>query len=109
MSTSYSTALSHIVLAGTGVYCWLGVKDHSLIFPQCSFGSIIVNSLIGIWRWGNPSYGPDSDWLYKLTCLLQDLLALPCIVSTLWLQYGYMKEIAYGYLLVSAIPMEQTV
>ncbi|XP_023016393.1 uncharacterized protein [Leptinotarsa decemlineata] len=105
MSTSYSTALSHIILAGTGIYCYLGVNDHSLYFPQCSFGSIIVNSLLGVWRWGNPSYGRNSNGLYKFTSLLQDLLALPCIVSTELLQYGYMKEIAYAYTLVSVLPL----
>ncbi|KAJ8920847.1 hypothetical protein NQ315_015639 [Exocentrus adspersus] len=106
MSTSYSTALSHIILAGTGIYCLIGSKHFGQkFFPRGSFGIIILHSAIGIWRWGNPSYGQKAAKLYKLTSLLQDLIALPCIVTTIWLSYGYMWQIAYAYTLASLFPL----
>ncbi|KAJ8936733.1 hypothetical protein NQ314_012180 [Rhamnusium bicolor] len=105
MSTRYSTALSHIILAGTGIYCLVGSKNHASSFPQGSFGIITLNSLLGIWRWGNPSYGSSVVDLYNFTSILQDLLVLPCIVTTIWLTYGYTWEIAYAYTVVSILPL----
>ncbi|XP_028139189.1 uncharacterized protein LOC114333504 [Diabrotica virgifera virgifera] len=103
MSTSYSTALSHIVLAGTSIYCCL--RSESIIYAQCSFASIMVNSLLGVWRWGNPDYGPNTDKVYKITTLLQDSIVLPFIVSTLWIQYGYTYEVALGNMIIPLIPV----
>ncbi|XP_072383014.1 uncharacterized protein [Diabrotica undecimpunctata] len=106
MSTSYSTALSHIVLAGTSIYCYLGAK--SIIYARCSYASILINSLLGVWRWGNPSYGPDANKVYKITTLLQDSIVLPFIVSTLWIQYDifqYTYEVALANMIIPLIPV----
>lgn len=54
---------------------------------------------------GNPSYGPQADSLYVFTSLLQDYLVLPCIVASVWRQYGYLNEIAYAYAFVSFLPI----
>lgn len=54
---------------------------------------------------GNPDYGPGSDILYRFTLLLQDYLVLPCIVSTVWLQYSYSSDIATAYTLLSFMPI----
>lgn len=53
MSYRYSTALSHIVLAGTSVYC-LKKYGYSDIyqFPVGAFGLIFTNSVIGVLKWG---------------------------------------------------------
>lgn len=48
----YSTALSHLVLAGTGIYC---LKAYGVKEPKCavaSFGLVVVNSALGVWRYG---------------------------------------------------------
>nr|CAH7722506.1 unnamed protein product [Callosobruchus chinensis] len=105
MSSNYGTALSHIILAGTGVYCYLAVKDSPYFFSQCSFGVIVANSLIGLWRWGNPSYGQDADSLYRLTSFLQDVVALPFIACETWLNYGFAREIALADALLSLSPL----
>lgn len=52
MTTRYSTALSHIVLAGTSIFCYIGARELPYTYPRCCFGIIIANSLIGTWRWG---------------------------------------------------------
>lgn len=54
---------------------------------------------------GNPDYGPGSDILYRVTQLLQDYLVLPCIVSSVWLQYSYPREVATLYTIISFIPI----
>lgn len=54
---------------------------------------------------GNPGYGASSDILYRFTLLLQDYLVLPCIVSTVWLQYSYPSDIATAYAVISFIPI----
>nr|CAI5866153.1 unnamed protein product [Callosobruchus analis] len=105
MSSNYGTALSHIILAGTGVYCYLAVKDSPYFFSQCSFGVIVANSLIGLWRWGNPSYGQDADGLYRLTSFVQDVVALPFIACEIWLNYGFAREIALADALLSLSPL----
>ncbi|XP_056645465.1 uncharacterized protein LOC130450835 [Diorhabda sublineata] len=103
MSTNYSTALSHIVLAGTSIYCYICSK--SIINARCSFAFILINSLLGVWRWGNPSYGSNTDNMYRITTLIQDLFALPFIVSTIWIQYGYTNEIALGNMIIPLVPL----
>ncbi|CAH1970656.1 unnamed protein product [Acanthoscelides obtectus] len=105
MGSNYGTALSHIILAGTGVYCYLAVKDSPHFFAQCSFGVIVANSLLGVWRWGNPSYGYDADSIYRMTSVVQDVVALPFIACETLLNYGYQKEMAYCDAAMSALPL----
>lgn len=73
MTTRYLTALSHVVLAGTGIYCYIGAKDHPYFYPKCCFGVIIVNSLIGIWRWGKLK---NNSQIFELLIIYVSLLAL---------------------------------
>lgn len=76
MTTRYSTALSHLVLAGTSIYCYIGAaKKIGHSYPRCCFGILIANSLIGVWRWGK----------YILTCNLS------CIDFSI--EYLHIKEL----------------
>lgn len=54
---------------------------------------------------GNPGYGACSDILYRFTLTLQDYLVLPCIVSTVWLQYSYPYDLATIYFVLSFLPI----
>ncbi|XP_060517089.1 uncharacterized protein LOC132696341 [Cylas formicarius] len=101
----YSTALSHIILAGTAFYCLKFTNKSNLQFARLSFGILGVNSVLGVWRWGNPSYGHKIEKLYRLTSILQDLLALPLIVTNIWLNYHYSLELAYAHTLVALFPL----
>lgn len=101
----YSTALSHIVLAGTSLYCLKILHIYKLHFAKLSYGLIALNSLLGIWRWGNPTYGYKIDKLYNFTSKIQDLLVFPGIVTTIWLKYHYSFELASAHIFVSLIPL----
>lgn len=101
----YSTALSHIFLSGTGLYCLKTLNRYRLPFAKVSFGVIVFNSLLGIWRWGNPTYGDKVDKFYKFTLKLQDVLVLPGIVTTIWLKYSYSQELACAHTIVSLLPL----
>ncbi|KAL1493990.1 hypothetical protein ABEB36_009666 [Hypothenemus hampei] len=101
----YSTALSHIFLAGTSFYCLRISSINQLLFCKFSFGIIMFHSILGIWRWGNPQYGYKIDKIYKLAGLLQDLLVLPCIVTTIWLRYNFSFSLAGVHTVISIIPL----
>ncbi|KAJ8983338.1 hypothetical protein NQ317_003143 [Molorchus minor] len=107
MAVNYGTALSHLCLAGTGIYYWMGLRQ-SGFFPRGSYDIIIINSIVGVWRWGinyrNPSYGHDAAPLYKFTSFLQDILVLPCITTSLMFTYNYQMELGYAYTAASLIP-----
>ncbi|CAG9768526.1 unnamed protein product [Ceutorhynchus assimilis] len=98
----YLTALSHIILAGTGLYCFKSVDD---MFCKFAYGIITFHSLLGIWRWGNPSYGHKIDTHYRLTSKLQDFLVLPGIVTTIWLKYNYFPNLAYSHNVIALVPL----
>lgn len=66
---------------------------------------IVEYNVLFLFFLGNPSFGQNAVKLYRFTSLLQDLLALPCIVTSIWLTYGYMWQIAYAYTLVSLLPL----
>ncbi|XP_050306825.1 uncharacterized protein LOC126743663 [Anthonomus grandis grandis] len=100
----YSTALSHIFLAGISIYCWKNV-NRDWPFPQVAFGIIAFHSLLGVWKWGNPTYGQKIDRLYGLTTTLQDLLVLPCIVTTLWLKYSYSLNFVISHSTLTLLPL----
>ncbi|RZC36588.1 hypothetical protein BDFB_012149 [Asbolus verrucosus] len=100
MPHRYSTALSHLVLAGTGICCLVHIRGQPLNCPHVTFGIITVNSVIGIWRWGNPDYGDKTDGIYKFTSYLQYLFALPCITTTVWLISGYERTFSCAWALL---------
>ncbi|KAB0798214.1 hypothetical protein PPYR_09207 [Photinus pyralis] len=102
MSYRYSTALSHIVLAGTGIYCLN--RYHGANLPVCAYSIIVTNSLLGVWRWGNPHYGHKIDRLYNFTSLLQILTSLPLVVTQVWLNLGYKEELAVLHCGASILP-----
>lgn len=52
MPHDYATALSHLVLAGTGIYCLTQVGYKEFSFPTVAYGLITTNSILGIWRYG---------------------------------------------------------
>lgn len=54
-SHSYPTAFSHLVLAGTSIYCLRTVGTQQIGFQQLCFGTIVVNSVLGVWRYGKIS------------------------------------------------------
>jgi hypothetical protein len=99
------TTLSHIVLAGTGIYCLVQIKGSQLHLPHFTFGIITINSLIGVWRWGNPDYGEKADGLYKFTSYLQLLFAVPCITTTIWLGNGYDRYLSWAWTILPMIPL----
>ncbi|EFA03612.1 uncharacterized protein LOC658581 [Tribolium castaneum] len=105
MPHRYSTAFSHLVLAGTGIYCLVQIKDAHFHCPHITFGLITVNSLIGLWRWGNPEYGDKAERLYSFTSYLQLLFALPCITTTEWLGYGYDRYLSWAWTILPTIPL----
>ncbi|GJQ66950.1 hypothetical protein Trydic_g7964 [Trypoxylus dichotomus] len=107
MPYQYSTALSHIVLAGTGIYCMASYRqlpnDDGNHLPCATFGIIITNSLLGTWRWGNPDYGHTLEKPYNFTFFLQCIFALPCIAGQIWLMNDYERsKLNMSYYLVSS-------
>ncbi|KAF2899765.1 hypothetical protein ILUMI_06419 [Ignelater luminosus] len=105
MSHRYSSAFSHLILAGTGIYCLVQYHGDSFKFPCISYGVIITNSLLGVWRWGNPDHGHKVEKPYNFTGFLQNIISLPFIVTQVWLAYNYQKELAYLHSLVSVLPL----
>ncbi|RZC37335.1 hypothetical protein BDFB_013380 [Asbolus verrucosus] len=53
MSENLSLALSHMLLAGIGIYCLIEIKDDSVFLPHATFGIITVHNIIAVWRWGS--------------------------------------------------------
>ncbi|KAF2899764.1 hypothetical protein ILUMI_06418 [Ignelater luminosus] len=101
-----SSAFSHLMLAGTGVYCLVSYPGCSKKFnlPCMALKLIVTNSMIGMWRWGIPENGEKLDKVYKLTGLFQNIVTLPFMVTEAWLIYGYQKELAYLHSLTAVIP-----
>ncbi|CAG9860301.1 unnamed protein product [Phyllotreta striolata] len=107
---SYSTAFSCMILAGAGGYCLKNIENFcrcaiSNDLSKCSFIIVIVNSVIGIWRYGNPVYGQAVDKLHKVTTAVQDLVVLPMIVAILMEKYNCHIEMIYGCLAAPVIPL----
>ncbi|KAK4878981.1 hypothetical protein RN001_007127 [Aquatica leii] len=104
MSHRYSTALSHLVLAGTSIYCLHAYYGGELKLPCASYTIIITNSLLGTWRWGNPDYGDSVENIYNFTTFLQGITSLPFVVAQVWLNQGYPFELAICHAGASLIP-----
>ncbi|KAK5645877.1 hypothetical protein RI129_004341 [Pyrocoelia pectoralis] len=102
MSYRYSTALSHLVLSGTGIYCFSRYHEGKL--PSYAYSIIISNSILGVWRWGNPRYGHKVNSLYNFTLLLQMLTSLPFVVTQVWLNLNYTEELAMIHSGASILP-----
>ncbi|RZC35900.1 hypothetical protein BDFB_013399 [Asbolus verrucosus] len=103
MSENLSVALSHMLLAGTGIYCLIQIKDDSVFLPHATFGIITVHNIIAVWRWGSDQ-GLRVNDIYNFTSYTQLLFALPCITTTLWLANGYQREISWAWAIVPMIP-----
>ncbi|KAF5281526.1 hypothetical protein FQA39_LY05061 [Lamprigera yunnana] len=93
MSHRYSTALSHLILAGTGIY-YLHVYTESFGLPCVTYGIIVTHSLLGVWRWGNPDYGDKVEGIYNFTFFLQMITCLPFITSQFFANVGFPREVA---------------
>ncbi|CAH0557589.1 unnamed protein product [Brassicogethes aeneus] len=104
MEGKYSTALSHLVLAGTGAYCLKSVYGGDLKFSHGCFGIIIVNNLLGLWTNGNPRYGDSVYKIFRITREMQDLFVLPFVTTTLWLNYSYRWEYSYAHAIAPVFP-----
>ncbi|KAF5273556.1 hypothetical protein FQR65_LT04554 [Abscondita terminalis] len=104
MSHRYSTAISHIVLAGTGIYCLCRTSSVSFSLPWCTYTVIITNSLLGVWKWGNPDYGDSVDDVYNFTSFLQMITTLPFITAQFWLTHDYRYELGICHAGASLIP-----
>lgn len=65
----------------------------------------MIITLIIIEFSGNPIYGHKIDKIYRITSKLQDLLVLPCIVTTMWLKYNYSLNLACAHTIASLVPM----
>ncbi|XP_066140997.1 uncharacterized protein [Euwallacea fornicatus] len=101
----YSTALSHIILAGTGLYCLKALSRYENPFSKVPFGLVIFHSLLGIWRWGNPQYGLKIDKYYKITETFKDFLLIPSINATIWLKYNNYLSFMCSHILLSLVPI----
>lgn len=105
MTHRYSTALSYIALAGTSVFC-LHSKNYKLdILPTVGYGLLIVQSILGIWKWGNPSHGMLSETSYRWAKLLMTIFTFPCFVGQLYAVHGYSERHAFGHPGVSLFPL----
>ncbi|KAK9736248.1 hypothetical protein QE152_g12664 [Popillia japonica] len=105
MPHQYSTALSHMILAGTGLYCLIQYRHGEICQLPCAmFGIIITNSVLGIWRWGNPDHGDKLEKPYNFTFYLQTIFVMPCIAGQIWLMNGYEQILAYLHPMLSCIP-----
>ncbi|KAI4464788.1 sox transcription factor [Holotrichia oblita] len=106
MPHQYSTALSHMILAGTGLYCMIQYRHGEICqLPCATFGIIITNSVLGIWRWGNPDHGDKIEKPYNFTFFLQSIFVMPFIAGQMWLMNGYERAIAYLHPMLSCIPL----
>lgn len=98
-SHNYATALSHLCLAGTSIHCMYWHYSE-LNFGTACFSYLIINSLIGIWRWGNPEAGDAVRNIYNHLTIIQNLVVLPCCAAELW----FLSEFPYPYTFAHFIP-----
>ncbi|CAH1367202.1 hypothetical protein MTP99_008455 [Tenebrio molitor] len=100
----FHIALSHAILAGTGIYCLIQIKDQNFICPHVTYGLIAINNIIGVYRWAS-DYNTKILEVYRFTAYCQLLFALPCITTTVWLQNGYSKDWSWAWALVPIFPL----
>ncbi|KAB0798212.1 hypothetical protein PPYR_09205 [Photinus pyralis] len=102
----YSTAFSYFLLAATGAYCLQEYRCSicTVKLACVSFGIITANALLGAWHWVNKSEGSAIESTYKVTTFLRSILALPFVVTQIWLDYGYDQELANFHSLICLVP-----
>lgn len=104
---NYATALSHICLAGVSLVA-LSRQDRIEELEQIQslcFAFIVFNSLIGIWRYGNPMYGQNAKNLYKIATKLQILFSLPWLIFLISFSQTNLWELSIIYPCLSLVPL----
>lgn len=96
MTHRYSTALSYIVLAGTGTYCFKTAHYPLTTLPSVGYGLVIAHSIFGIWKWGNPDHGDISDKVYQWAKFFKEIFTFPCFMGQLYIHHGY--QAMYGHI-----------
>ncbi|XP_017767905.1 PREDICTED: uncharacterized protein LOC108556342 [Nicrophorus vespilloides] len=106
MSHNYCTSLSHLVLSIVSITCFKKINslESNNGLTMSGFVIIILHSLLGVWKWGNPLHGRAVDKPYKFVGFLKEMLAFPCIVGQLWFKLNGNAVVAYLHPLVSLIP-----
>lgn len=99
---NYFTALSHAVLAGTSIYC---LMKHTSDMGMVCYGLIATNSLLGLWRWGNPDAGDTSKSLYAQTSMCQEMLCIGAVAVEIWRASPYFPQFSWGEILLPIAPL----
>ncbi|KAK5645880.1 hypothetical protein RI129_004344 [Pyrocoelia pectoralis] len=119
----YSTAFSYLLLAATGMYCTERYQCSicTIKLACASFAVITVDALLGAWHWGKEIYSSllirrksqlssanksegTLQTVYTYTTFLRNLVALPFVVTQVWLDYGYEEELANFHSLLCLVP-----
>ncbi|KAK9869407.1 hypothetical protein WA026_003162 [Henosepilachna vigintioctopunctata] len=99
---NYYTALSHVLLAGTSIYCLN--KNFTNMGIVC-YGLIATNSLLGVWRWGNPEVGPKAKQIYDVTGICQEIIALGAVSAAVWTSSPILPELWMIQILLPSVPL----
>ncbi|XP_063229717.1 uncharacterized protein LOC134534924 [Bacillus rossius redtenbacheri] len=104
----YSTAFAHLLSSGATVWAIRSLRSNSFYHSSWAYGTLgafLVNSTVGVLRYGNPEYGHKVASLGKNTLLLSLCVGLPCATAELWLFHGYRPEVAYAHLGFALLPL----
>ncbi|CAG9860306.1 unnamed protein product [Phyllotreta striolata] len=94
--------ISYAILAGSALISYSRI--HLGSYARFAYMGLISNGILGLFKWGGIEFD-GFDKAYRIIEGIQDLFLLPCIASSLWVAYHYMKEIGLFNILVSFSPL----
>ncbi|KAL3282446.1 hypothetical protein HHI36_005632 [Cryptolaemus montrouzieri] len=99
---NYFTALSHAILAGTSIYC---LMEHTTDMGIICYGLIATNSILGLWRWGNPDAESMSKSMYDTTSIAQEMLSIGAVAAEIWTTSTILPEFWWAEIALPIVPL----
>lgn len=108
VETHYSTAFTHILLAGSTLWALkstFNTTEYPYKWIYGTFVPLLVLSILGIFRFGNPQYGYKLRTLYNNILFLSSTLCFPCMAIELHFYYGYDGNFALMNIVAAVFPI----